>query len=79
MKTFLIIGVGGTGSAIATMLSRMYDNSKFILMDKDKVEESNIKRQAFQLHDIGKYKADSLAMKLTAASNTSNIYLISFV
>ncbi len=69
---FIIVGVGGTGSAVATMLSRMYDNSQFLLVDADKVEESNIKRQAYQQHDVGEYKAEALAIKLNSAGNQTN-------
>lgn len=68
----IIVGVGGTGSAIATMLSRMYDNCEIILVDNDKVEKSNVKRQAYQLHDVGEYKAESLAIKLNSSGNQSN-------
>jgi tRNA A37 threonylcarbamoyladenosine dehydratase len=71
-NVFIIIGSGGTGSSVATMISRMYSNSKIHIIDGDKVEKSNVERQAFQQHDIKKFKAESLAIKLNSAGNPTN-------
>ena len=41
-KTVFLVGVGGTGSTVATLLSRQ--GVKLILIDRDIIEESNLER-----------------------------------
>ena len=54
----LILGVGGVGGYALETLARM-GVENFILVDNDKVEESNLNRQIISLHsNIGKYKVD---------------------
>lgn len=55
-----IFGLGGLGSNISVMLARA-GIGKLILIDFDKVEESNLNRQAYFLGDIGKAKTCALA------------------
>jgi len=57
-KTVLIIGIGGVGGYALETLARMGIES-FIIIDSDKVEESNLNRQIISLQsNIGKYKVD---------------------
>ncbi len=63
-KTVLIIGLGGTGSAIADLISRS-GIKKLILIDRDKIEITNIHRQIlYDYYDIGKYKAETACKKI---------------
>ncbi len=63
-KTVLIIGAGGTGSAAADLFSRL-GIKKIILIDRDKVEISNLHRQIlYDNNDVGKYKVDAAEEKI---------------
>jgi adenylyltransferase/sulfurtransferase len=63
-KTILIIGLGGTGSAAAEMFSRL-GVKKLILIDRDRIEITNLHRQIlYDMNDIKKYKAETAAKKL---------------
>lgn len=63
-KTVAVVGVGGTGCAVAQLLSRL-PLKKLILIDGDFVEESNLERQfLFSKKDVGKRKVDVAAEKL---------------
>jgi len=56
-----VIGVGGTGSPIATLLARA-GIGELILIDGDNLEKSNMNRvSGYRSNDIGKNKAQSLA------------------
>lgn len=59
-KTVGIAGLGGLGSNAAISLVRSGIGS-LILADNDKVEISNLNRQAYFLNDIGKKKTAALA------------------
>lgn len=63
---FIIVGVGGTGSLVARDLPKiiMNSSSKMVIIDGDTVEEKNMKRQAYQKHDVGDNKAIALARKI---------------
>ena len=59
-----IIGLGGVGSIIPLSLVRV-GIKKLILIDKDKVELSNLNRQiAYDINDVNKLKVDALKEKL---------------
>jgi adenylyltransferase/sulfurtransferase len=59
-KTIAIVGIGGTGGPLATLLARS-KVKHLILIDFDIVEESNLERQVFyNKSDIGKFKANVL-------------------
>lgn len=63
-KKILIIGLGGTGSAIADLISRI-GIKKLILIDRDKIEDTNIHRQIlYDYSDINKYKAETAYKKI---------------
>jgi len=55
-----IAGLGGLGSNIASALVRS-GIGKLVLADFDRVELSNINRQAYYLRDIGRKKTEALA------------------
>lgn len=63
--TVVLVGAGGTGSAMVTGLADMCQSLPLlggqglnvIVMDDDKVSASNIGRQAFAPSDVGQYKA----------------------
>ena len=63
-KTILIIGLGGTGSAAAEMFSRL-GVKKLILVDRDRIEITNLHRQIlYDMDDLKEYKAETAAKKL---------------
>ena len=76
---FIVIGVGGTGSQLVPHLARaIYSDSKkngdipchqLILADADFVEEKNILRQNFFKSDIGRNKAEVMALKISSVFN----------
>lgn len=60
-KTALVVGVGGVGSQVATILAGS-GVGRIILNDPDTVESSNLNRQfMYTLADVGKRKVDVLA------------------
>lgn len=57
----VVIGLGGVGSIVPISLVRT-GVKNLIIVDKDKVEESNLNRQiAYNRHDLGEFK--SIALK----------------
>lgn len=64
-KTIVLAGLGGIGSYVSFLLSRMHPRSMFIF-DDDRVEVVNMAGQLYQLSDVGKFKVDAAA---TAARN----------
>lgn len=75
-SSVLCIGAGGISSHIAPTLVRKGIGS-ITLLDDDIVEASNLNRQRFYLHDLGRYKAVALARNLkgecTAATKIRGI------
>lgn len=67
-KIFVVVGTGGTGSLLARDLPKLLlgTSSKMVVVDGDCVEYKNMKRQAYQEHDIGENKAVALAKKINA-------------
>ena len=65
--TIVVVGVGGTGSLVSEMLCRLLKGTdvKIILDDYDIVEEHNLLRQAFYAGDVGKFKSQVLAERLS--------------
>lgn len=63
--SILLVGVGGNGSLLATLIARMHlsllalghQGISLRVIDDDIVSESNVGRQAFSVHDIGQSKA----------------------
>ena len=58
-KTVGIAGAGGLGSNVAISLTRA-GVSRFVIIDFDKVEKSNLNRQYYSLDQIGKPKTEAL-------------------
>jgi molybdopterin/thiamine biosynthesis adenylyltransferase len=57
----VVVGAGGTGSALATLLARC-GVGELIIIDGDNLEPSNLNRvRGFRLADVKKNKADTLA------------------
>ena len=54
-----IIGLGSVGSRVAEMLVRL-GASRLTLVDKDRIELSNLNRQIFSSREVGKPKVSSL-------------------
>lgn len=68
-KTILLLGLGGGGSNILTLLSGL-GPKKIIIVDYDKVEESNLGRQLlYREKDIGKLKT-TVAANVIAEMNS---------
>lgn len=72
--TVMLVGVGGTGSAVAPALVRLAHHLrskgvtvKLLFVDHDVVEQRNVWRQNFTEHEAGCFKADALAFRLNAA------------
>lgn len=59
-----IAGLGGIGSNVAALLTRMGIGS-LVLVDFDKVDLSNIHRQFYNLDQIGLLKTEALVRQLT--------------
>jgi hypothetical protein len=61
-----VVGCGGTGSFVAEGLCRMQATDvKLMLVDFDRVEERNLGRQNFVREDLGKFKSEALAYRLS--------------
>lgn len=71
----MIIGVGAVGSYIATYLAKV-KVGKFIFVDSDTVDISNLHRQYYFEKDIGEKKADVLAEHLKKIDNNIEIKTI---
>ena len=65
--TLVIVGCGGTGSLVAEGLCRLLINSDLMLMlvDFDRVEPHNLLRQNFFAGEVGKFKSQALAERLS--------------
>ena len=61
--TVAVCGLGGLGSNIATALARA-GIGKLILIDFDRVEITNLHRQAYKADQVGMYKTDALMVNL---------------
>lgn len=63
-----IAGLGGIGSYVVFMLSRL-DVNTMILYDPDKVERVNLSGQLYNSNQIGNYKVDAAASMIADYSN----------
>ena len=75
-KSFLIIGAGAVGSALAELLVRMGVH-QLTVMDGDYLAVGNLVRHTLTLDDIEKSKAASLASRLNDAAVHSSVTPIS--
>ena len=62
----VVVGCGGTGGFVAEGLCRLLANSDLdlLLVDHDRVEPHNLRRQNFFEGDVGKFKSQALAERL---------------
>lgn len=75
-KVILVAGIGGVGGTALEALARS-GFTKFILIDFDKVDESNLNRQILFLRkDIGKDKVDVAKEKLLEINPNIEVKLI---
>ncbi len=72
-SSVVIIGAGGLGSNFANHFVRA-GFKKVRIIDKDKVEISNLQRQwLYDEEDVGTYKAEAAAQKLSKVNSTIEI------
>lgn len=72
-----VVGVGGTGSPLATLLARS-GIGELILIDGDKLEDSNMNRvRGYNSNDVGRYKAESLAKYIEALGLKTKVKYVS--
>lgn len=62
----VVVGCGGTGGFVAEGLCRLLANNDLdlLLVDHDRVEPHNLRRQHFFEGDVGKFKSQALAERL---------------
>ncbi len=62
-----VVGCGGTGGFVAEALCRLYTGrpAEIVLVDHDRVEPHNLLRQNFYQPDVGRYKSEALAERLS--------------
>lgn len=70
-SNILLAGVGGIGSWLALLLSRMKPKGLY-LMDNDAVELVNLSGQLYSTKDIGKSKVDAIANTIVDYSRFHN-------
>ena len=65
--TLVVVGCGGTGGFLAEAVCRLLLGraAQLYLIDPDRVEAHNVARQAFDRGDVGRFKAQVLAERLT--------------
>ena len=66
-----VVGCGGTGGFVAEGLCRLFQgrDAIIVLVDHDRVEPHNLLRQNFYAEDVGKFKSQALADRLSQAYN----------
>lgn len=69
---FIIVGAGGTGSLLARDLPKLLIDTphKMLIVDGDHVEKKNMKRQSYQIQDVGEYKSIALSSKINTFYDT---------
>ncbi len=73
----MIVGCGGTGGFVAEGLCRLLPvNVPLVLVDPDRVEERNLRRQNFFTEELGKLKSEALAQRLSQKYHRAIAYSI---
>lgn len=67
-NTIILAGLGGIGSWLSLLLSRLHPSSMH-LYDDDKVEALNMAGQLYAATDIGSYKCNAINEKLSSYSD----------
>lgn len=60
----VIVGCGGSGGWIATLLMKSPERAPVVLVDGDAIERRNLERQLFSRRDIGRNKAQALGASM---------------
>ena len=60
----VIVGCGGSGGWIATLLMKSPERAPVVLVDGDSIERRNLERQLFSMRDVGHNKAEALAARM---------------
>ena len=65
--TIVLVGCGGTGGFLAEAVCRLLigRQAQLYLVDMDRVEPHNVARQAFDRSEVGRFKAEVLAQRLS--------------
>ncbi|MXZ90488.1 MAG: hypothetical protein F4W95_07400 [Chloroflexi bacterium] len=73
-----VVGCGGTGGFVAEGLCRLFQgrDATIVLVDHDRVEPHNLLRQNFYRDDIGKFKSQALADRLSQSYNRAVGYSV---
>jgi len=73
-----VVGCGGTGGFVAEGLCRLLGDrdTRLVLIDHDRVEPHNLRRQAFYEHDLGKFKSQALAERLSRLYGRQIMYSV---
>jgi molybdopterin/thiamine biosynthesis adenylyltransferase len=74
-KVVTLAGLGGIGSWIALLLSRMRPKALY-LYDNDIVEEVNMAGQLYGIKDVGEYKADAITYAIKNYSDYGDVFAI---
>lgn len=75
-KIIILAGVGGIGSNLGFLLSRMKPKALFIY-DPDNVDIANMSGQLYSIGDVGYHKVDALSNMVRNYCDYHNIYAIS--
>jgi len=68
-----VFGLGGVGSFVCEGLARS-GVGNFILVDYDKIDETNINRQLIaNVNTIGKYKVDVMKQRILEINPSANV------
>lgn len=74
-KTIILAGIGGIGSYVAFLLSRMKPRNLYIY-DPDVVETANMSGQLYSIDDVGIAKVDAISRMIAKYSNYEGTYAI---
>lgn len=72
-KNIIVAGIGGIGSYVVYLLSRMKPSGLF-LYDPDTVELANLSGQLFSMSDIERKKVDAIASMVSNYSNYAAVF-----
>jgi len=73
-----VVGCGGTGGFVSEGLCRLLpDDDVLLLVDHDRVEEHNLVRQNFYKNELGMFKNEALARRLSTKFYRRIAYLTS--
>lgn len=74
-KTIILAGLGGIGSYVCFLLSRMQPTSMF-LYDDDIVEAANMSGQLYGNSDIDRYKVDAMSDMVARYASFNDVFAI---